>query len=246
MKLEGKVALVTGSGRGIGKAIAMTLANEGADIIVNDVNLEDAEGTASEIRKIGRKAVAIASNVADRNQAREMFAKIKEEFGVLHILVNNAGITRDGLLLKLTEEQWDQVVSVNLKGVFHCCQLAAGFMVEQNEGKIVNLTSIAGQIGNVGQVNYAATKAGVIGMTKTLAKELARSNINVNAIAPGFIRTPMTDQIPEKIKESLIKTIPLDRIGEPEDIAKAVKFLVTDDSSYITGHILSCNGGMFM
>lgn len=246
MKLKGKVAVITGSGRGIGKAIAMTLAKEGADIVVNDINLKDAEDTALEIRAMGRKALAIAVNVADRSQAKEMFAKIKEEFGQLHVLVNNAGITRDALLLKLTEEQWDQVIDVNLKGVFNCCQFAAGMMAEQNEGKIVNLASIAGQMGNVGQINYAATKAGVIGMTKTMAKELARYNVNVNAIAPGFIKTPMTDAIPEKVKESLKKAIPLNRLGEPEDIANAVRFLVTDDSSFITGHVLSCNGGMYI
>lgn len=246
MKLKGKVALITGAGRGIGKAIAIVLAKEGAKTIVNDINLKDAEDTVFEISEMGGEALAIASNVADRSQVEDMFIKIKEKFGQLHVLVNNAGITRDALLTKLTEEQWDQVIDVNLKGVFNCCQFASEMMVNQKEGKIVNLASIAGQMGNVGQINYAATKAGVIGMTKTMAKELARYNINVNAVAPGFINTPMTKVIPEKVKESMIKAIPLKRAGEPEDIASAVRFLVTDDSSFITGHVLSCNGGMYI
>lgn len=246
MKLESRVALVTGAGRGLGKETALTLAMEGADIIINDVNMADAQQTAAEIQAIGRKTMVSTANVCKREEVEQMFAEIKEKFGRLDILVNNAGITRDSLLLKMTDDQWNLVLDVNLTGVFLCTQCAAAMMKEQNFGKIVNLSSTAGQMGNVGQVNYSATKAGVIGMTKTLAKELARYNINVNAIAPGIIKTPMTATIPEKVMEEMLKQIPLGKIGLPEDIANAVKFLVTEDSKYITGQIIACNGGLYI
>lgn len=246
MNLQSKVALITGSGRGLGKAIAIKLAMEGADIVINDVNIKEAESTATEIEALGRKTLVSSASVSDRGQVEKLFEEIKNKFGRLDILVNNAGITKDSLLLKMTEEQWKQVMDVNLTGVFNCTQLAAMLMKEQNFGKVVNLSSIAGQMGNVGQLNYSATKAGVIGMTKTLAKELARFNVNVNAIAPGIIKTPMTDAIPEKVMDGMLKQIPLGRIGQAEDIANLVKFLVSEESQYITGQIIACNGGWYV
>jgi 3-oxoacyl-[acyl-carrier protein] reductase len=246
MILKNKVALVTGSGRGIGAAIALTLAREGANIIVNDMDLASAEKTAGKVIELGYEAMVSDANIVVRSEVEEMFVRIIERFGSLDILINNAGITRDGLLMKLTEAQWDQVMEVNLKGVFNCTQQAARIMSEQNSGKIVNLSSASGQMGNIGQVNYAASKAGVIGITKTLAKELARFNINVNAVAPGFILTPMTEEVPDKVKEILVKGIPLGRAGQPQDVANVVKFLASDDSAYLTGQVISCNGGMYM
>jgi 3-oxoacyl-(acyl-carrier-protein) reductase len=244
MKLKDKVALVTGAGRGIGEAIALTLAREGAHIVVNDFDVEAARTTAGKIEALGRQALVDGANIADRGQVEQLFRSIAETFGRLDILVNNAGITRDGMLLKLSEEQWDQVMAVNLKGVFNCTQMAAAMMSEQASGKIVNLSSASAQMGNIGQVNYAASKAGVIGMTKTLAKELAKFNVNVNAVAPGFILTQMTEAVPEKVKDHLIKGIPLGRAGTPADVANAVCFLVSEDSAYITGQVLGCSGGM--
>lgn len=246
MNLQSKVALITGSGRGLGRAIAIKLAMEGANIVINDVNSKDAEETAAKIEALGREVLISNASVSDRGQVEKLFEEIKDKFGRLDILVNNAGITKDNLLLKMTGEQWQQVMDVNLTGVFNCTQLAAMLMKEQNYGKIVNLSSIAGQMGNVGQVNYSTTKAGVMGMTKTLAKELARFNVNVNAIAPGIIKTPMTDAIPEKVMEIMVKQIPLGRIGQAEDIANLVKFLVSEESQYITGQIIACNGGWYL
>jgi 3-oxoacyl-(acyl-carrier-protein) reductase len=246
MKLDKKVALVTGSGRGIGKAIALMLAKEGADIVVNDMDSDSAAKTAEEIISIGRESLVSVANIAVRAEVESMFDAIKEKFSRLDILVNNAGITQDSLLVKMTEEQWDEVLAVNLKGVFNCTQFAAKMMSQQSAGKIVNLSSASGQMGNIGQVNYAASKAGVIGVTKTLAKELARFNINVNAVSPGFINTPMTEKVPDKVRDMIKSNIPLRRLGEPEDVAKAVKFLVTDDSDYITGQTIACNGGLYI
>ena len=182
--------------------------------------------------------------MALQEEVKEMFARVTSEFGQLDILVNNAGITRDGFLMKMTQDQWNQVMDVNLKGVFNCCQFAARMMSERQYGKIVNIASASAQIGNIGQVNYAASKGGVIAMTKTLAKELASFNINVNAVAPGFIETPMTNKVPDKVKDFLIRQIPLGRAGTPEDVAHAVCFLASDQAAYITGQIISCNGGM--
>jgi len=246
MALKSMVALVTGAGRGLGREIALALAKEGADIVVNDVDLKNAEEVAGEVISLGRRAVFSNASVSSREQVELMFKEIREVFGRLDILVNNAGITRDGLLMTMQEEQWDLVMDVNLKGVFNCCQHAAKMMSEQNFGKIVNLSSIAGQMGNMGQINYSASKAGVIGMTKTLAKELARYNINVNAVAPGIIQTPMTETIPEKVMDSMLKQIPFRRIGQPKDIANLVKFLVSEDSEYVTGQVIACNGGWYM
>jgi len=246
MSLNKKVALVTGAGGGIGRAVVIMLAKEGADIIVNDINSNSAGQTAEMVHSIGSAALVSGANIVVRTEVELMFDEINKKFGRLDILVNNAGVTRDNFLAKMTEDEWDQVMAVNLKGVFNCTQLAVKMMIEQSAGKIVNLSSASGQMGNIGQVNYAASKAGIIGITKTLAKELAKFNINVNAVAPGFINTPMTSKVPEKVRNMTKSNIPLRRFGEPEDVAKVVKFLVTDDSDYITGQIISCNGGLYM
>ena len=193
-----------------------------------------------------KESLVSNASVSDRKQVEVLFKQIKDKFGRLDILVNNAGITKDSTLLKMTEDQWKQVMDVNLTGVFNCTQLAAMLMKEQNSGKIVNMSSIAGQIGNIGQLNYSATKAGLIGMTKTLSKELARFNVNVNAIAPGIIETLMTAAVPKTMLDEMIKQIPLRRIGKPEDIANLVKFLVSEESNYITGQVIACNGGWYV
>ena len=246
MDFTEKKALVTGSGGGIGKSIALLLADMGADIVVNDVSIENAQQTADEIISKGQKAIVSNANVINDTQVKEMFESIASEFGRIDILVNNAGITKDSLLMDMREDQWDQVMDVNLKGVFLCCKYAAKMMSDQQYGKIINISSASGQAGNIGQVNYAASKGGVIAITKTLAKELARYNINVNAVAPGFIRTPMTQTVPEKVVNYLIGQIPLKRMGEPLEIANAVAFLASDNSAYITGQVLSVNGGMYV
>ncbi|MCK5097297.1 MAG: 3-oxoacyl-[acyl-carrier-protein] reductase [Desulfobacteraceae bacterium] len=246
MDFTGKKALVTGSGGGIGESIALLLADMGADIVVNDVSIENAQKTAKEIISKGQKTLVSNANVVKDVEVKKMFESISSDFDRLDILVNNAGITKDSLLMEMGEDQWDQVMDVNLKGVFLCCRYAAKIMSEQLYGKIINISSASGQIGNIGQVNYAASKGGVISITKTLAKELARYKINVNAVAPGFIRTPMTQTVPEKVEKYLIGQIPLRRAGEPEEIANAVAFLASDNSAYITGQILSVNGGMYV
>jgi 3-oxoacyl-(acyl-carrier-protein) reductase len=244
MNFSAKTALVTGSGSGIGRSIAMQLAVLGADVVINDVSQPDADATAQKVRLLGRQSLSIVASVADREDVRAMFDQIQSRLGGIDILVNNAGITRDGLLLKMTEDQWDQVMAVNLKGVFNCCQCAAAMMADRRYGKIVNIASASAQMGNIGQVNYAASKGGVISLTKTLAKELARFNINVNAVAPGFIETPMTAKVPDKVRDQLVRQIPLGRAGTPEDVAQAACFLASDAAAYITGQVLSCNGGM--
>jgi len=244
MNFSDKTALVTGSGSGIGRCIAMLLAQCGANVVVNDVSRKDADATAQEIQFLGRRSLAVTASVSSRDEVQAMFDQIQARFGGLDILVNNAGITRDGFLIKMTEEQWDQVMDVNLKGVFNCCQCAARMMADKQYGKIINIASASAQMGNIGQVNYAASKGGVISVTKTLAKELAQFNINVNAVAPGFIETPMTAKVPDKVKDHLIRQIPLRRAGTPDDVARAVCFLASDEAAYITGQVLSCNGGM--
>jgi 3-oxoacyl-(acyl-carrier-protein) reductase len=246
MNLELKNALVTGAGRGLGKAIALRLAREGADLIINDVSIDDALTTAKEIIAMRRKVLISTANVANRMEIESLFNEIEMKFGTLDILVNNAGITKDSMFHKMTGDQWEDVLDVNLTGVFNCTQLASAMMRKQNWGKIVNLASITGLMGNIGQVNYAATKAGVIGMTKSLARELARYNINVNAIAPGLIKTAMTEAVPAGIMDEMVRNIPLGRIGQPEDISNLVYFLVSEESQYITGQVISCNGGWYM
>jgi len=246
VELSGKVALVTGAAQGIGKAIAMLLARNEADVVVSDINLEKAQETANEIQGMGRRSVAIKVNVADLKDVERMVEAIVEQFGRIDILVNNAGITRDRLILRMTEEDWDAVLDVNLKGTFNCTKAAIRYMSKQKSGKIVSIASVSGEMGNPGQANYAASKAGVIGFTKTIAREFAGRGINVNAIAPGYIQTPMTDAVPEKAKEELKRMIPMERLGKPEDVAQAVLFLVSENSSYITGQVLNVNGGIYM
>lgn len=241
--LKDRVALVTGSGRGLGKASALQLAKFGAHVVVNDLDLENAEATAQEIRELGRKSKVSQHDISNYAQANALADEIQKEFGQIDVLVNNAGITRDAMLLKLTEEQWDQVIAVNLKGTFNMTQACVRHMKEKKYGKIIQLSSIA-RHGNMGQTNYSASKAGVVGMTYTLALELSRYNINVNAIAPGFIQTPMTDKVPEDIKEQFIQKVPLKKMGQPEDIAHTVCFLSSDESSYITGQVLGVDGGL--
>lgn len=246
LELQGKVALVTGAAQGIGRAIALLLAQKGADIVVSDINLEKAEEAAKEIEALGRRAMAIKVNVADANDVEHMVGTILEKFGQIDILVNNAGIARDKLILRMTEEDWDAVLNVNLKGTFNCTKAVIRHMSKQRKGKIVNIASVVGEMGNAGQANYSASKAGVIGLTKTIAREFAQRGINVNAIAPGYIETPMTDALPEKVKDGLRRMIPMERLGRPKDVAEAVLFLVSEASSYITGQVLNVNGGIYM
>jgi len=246
LKLTGRVALVTGAAQGIGKAVALLLARNGADIVVSDINLEKAEETANEINLIGRKALAVKVDVANWNDVERLVDVILEKFAKIDILVNNAGITRDKLILRMTEEDWDAVLNVNLKGTFHCTKAVVRHMAKQRSGKIVNIASVVGEMGNAGQANYSASKAGVIGLTKTIAREFAQRGININAIAPGYIETPMTEVLPEKAKEELKRLIPMERLGKPEDVAEAVLFLVSEESNYITGQVLNVNGGIYM
>jgi len=246
MELKDKVALVTGGGQGIGRVIGGNLAKSGAHVIFGDINLENAEKSAKAILANGESASAILLNVADPENVKEVFDLIAKEFKPLDILVNNAGITKDGLFVRMKEDDWDQVLAVNLKGSFLCGQQAAKQMMKQRQGAIVNIASIVGVMGNAGQANYSASKAGLIGLTKTMARELAPRNITVNAVAPGFIDTEMTRVLDEKIKDKLIEQIPLSRLGLPDDIAHSVAFLVSDRSSYITGQVMNVNGGMLM
>ncbi|MBM4338543.1 MAG: 3-oxoacyl-[acyl-carrier-protein] reductase [Deltaproteobacteria bacterium] len=246
MELLGKVALVTGGAQGIGKAIALLLAKNGADVAISDINLEKAQETANEIQGMGQRSLALKANVADLKEVEQMVEAIVQQLGRIDILVNNAGITRDRLILRMTEEDWDAVLNVNLKGTFNCTKAAIRYMSKQKSGKVVSIASVTGEMGNAGQANYGASKAGVIGFTKTIAREFAARGINVNAIAPGYIQTAMTDAVPDKAKEMLKQMIPMERLGQPEDVAEAVLFLVTERSSYITGQVLNVNGGIYM
>jgi 3-oxoacyl-[acyl-carrier protein] reductase len=246
MSLEHNVALVTGAARGIGKMIAVQLANAGADIVVSDVLEEDGSKTAEEINGTGRKAIFLKANVSDKADADNLITKSIEEMGRLDILVNNAGITRDNLVMRMSQSEWDSVIAVNLTGAFNCIQAAVRPFMKQRSGRIINIASVVGQMGNAGQANYAASKAGIIGLTKSVAKELAARNVLVNAVAPGFIQTAMTDNLPEKAKEAMQSMIPLSRLGNPEDVARAVVFLSGEDSSYITGQVINVDGGMVM
>jgi 3-oxoacyl-[acyl-carrier protein] reductase len=246
MQLKDKVALVTGAAQGIGKAIAQTLAKSGASIIVSDINLELASQTAQEIKGLGVKTVPLKMNVADLAEVDSAIKKSISEMGKIDILVNNAGITKDTLLMRMKKEDWDLVISINLSGVFNLCKATVPFMMKQRFGKIINIASIVGEMGNAGQANYSASKAGVIGFTKTLAREVASRGIMVNAVAPGFIQTAMTDKIPEDIKEKMLMQIPLGKLGQPEDVANACLFLASDAANYITGQVINVNGGMLM
>ena len=247
MHLDGKIALVTGASRGIGRAIALTLAEQGAVVGINYAgNVKAAEEVKQQIEAAGGKAMLLQADVADAQAAEEMIKKVVGEFGRLDILVNNAGITRDGLLMRMKEADWDDVLSTNLKGVFNCTKAATKPMMKQRSGRIVNMASVVGLTGNAGQANYAAAKAGVIGFSKTAAKELAARGITVNVVAPGFIDTDMTAVLPDKVKEEMTKGIPFGRMGTAADVAAAVIFFVSDHASYITGQTLNVDGGMVM
>ncbi len=246
MSLEGKAAIVTGAAQGIGRAIAECLAQAGADIAVADLDPGRSVETVASIEKLGRKALNIKVNVADANETKAMAEQVLKAWGKVDILVNNAGITRDGLLLRMKEEDWNLVLQINLNGTFNCTKAVLQPMTKQRYGRIVNIASIVGVIGNAGQANYSASKAAVIGFTKTVGREYASRNVTVNAVAPGFIDTAMTHGLPAEVKDTLLKQIPLGRLGTPADIAAAVRFLVSEDAAYITGHVLHVNGGMLM
>ncbi|MBX3302822.1 MAG: 3-oxoacyl-[acyl-carrier-protein] reductase [Nitrospira sp.] len=246
MSLQGKTAIVTGAAQGIGRAIAESLAQAGADIAVADLDPGRSLETIGAVEKLGRKALNLKVNVADSNDAKAMVEQVVKAWGKIDILVNNAGITRDGLLLRMKEEDWNLVLQINLNGTFHCTKAVLQPMTKQRYGRIVNIASIVGVIGNAGQANYSASKAAVIGFTKTVGREYASRNVTVNAVAPGFIDTAMTHGLPADVKDTLLKQIPLGRLGTPGDVAAAVRFLVSEEAAYITGHVLHVNGGMLM
>lgn len=242
-----KSALVTGASRGIGRSIALQLAEEGYNVAVNYAgNKDKAEAVVAEIKDKGVEAFAIQADVANPDEVKDMIQEVVKQFGTLDVLVNNAGITRDNLLMRMKEQEWDDVINTNLKGVFNCIQKATRQMMKQRSGAIINLSSVVGAVGNPGQANYVATKAGVIGLTKTAARELASRNITVNAVAPGFIVSDMTDALNDDLKDQMKSQIPLGRFGEDTDIANTVAFLASDKAKYITGQTIHVNGGMFM
>lgn len=247
MNLEGKVAIVTGSGRGIGRAVAMKLASLGANIVINDIpSSEAADETAKEIEAMGRQTLVCKGDVRSFDDVSEMVNKTIEKFGKIDILINNAGITRDGLIMRMSEADFDDVIAINLKGAFNCVKAVTRPMMKQRSGAIVNMASVVGVMGNAGQANYSASKAGLIGLTKSTAKELASRGIRSNAVAPGFIESAMTDKLSDEVKQEYFKAIPLARLGKAEDIANAVAFLVSDEASYITGQVLHIDGGLLM
>lgn len=246
MELENRVSIVTGGGQGIGKAISLGLARNGARVIITDINYESADNVAREIEKQGGSASASRMDVSNYEEVGETVDKILDKYGRMDILVNNAGITRDSLLLRMKEEDWDRVLSINLKGVFNCTRAVLRPMLKGRWGRIVNVASIVGLIGNAGQANYSASKAGIIGFTKTVAREVASRNVTVNAIAPGFIATEMTKVLSDDVQENLMKQIPLGRLGSVEDVADTVLFLVSEKAGYITGEVIRVDGGMAM
>lgn len=247
MKLENKIALVTGASRGIGRAVALRLATEGAKVAINFAgNLAKAEEVKATIESNGGEAILVQGNVADFATVNEIVKKVTDTWGRVDILVNNAGITRDNLLLKMSESDFDEVIATNLKGVFNCTKAVTKLMMKQRGGRIINMSSVVALMGNISQANYAAAKAGIIGFTKSAAKEFASRGVTVNAVAPGFIGTDMTNVLSEKIKEEMVKQIPAGRIGNPEDVANAVAFLASDEAAYITGQVICVDGGMAM
>ena len=246
MSLNGKIALVTGAAQGIGRDIALGLAKDGDDVAICDVNLEAAQKTAGDIEALGRKSLALKANVAASADVTAMIDQVVEKFGRIDILVNNAGITRDGLILRMKDEDWDLVLSINLKGAFLCTKAALKHMTKQRSGTIINIASIVGAMGNAGQANYVASKAGLIGLTKTIAREYSNRNVTANAVAPGFIDTAMTQALSEQVRADLAKQIPLGRLGSSEDVANAVRFLASPSAAYITGQVIHVNGGMYM
>ncbi len=247
MKLKDQVAVITGSAQGIGKTIAETFAKEGAKIVITDINAEKAQATADEIKnKYNVETIAVASNVTKLSDCENLMAQTLDKFQKIDILVNNAGITKDNLVLRMSEQEWDAVISVNLKGVFNSIKAVTKIMFKQRKGRIINIASVVGIMGNPGQANYSASKGGVIALTKTCAKEFSSRNILVNAIAPGFIKTAMTDALSDEVKAKYAEVIPLKRLGEAQDIANSALFLASEDSSYITGNVINVNGGMYM
>jgi 3-oxoacyl-[acyl-carrier protein] reductase len=247
MILLGKTAVVTGGSRGIGRAIVLKLAEMGANIVVNYASApQKAEEVVALVKEMGREAIAIQANVSDSDAIQKMMQAVEEKFSTIDILINNAGITKDTLLMKMKDEDWDQVMEINLKGTFNCTKAVTRKMMKQRSGKIVNLASVVGVMGNAGQANYAASKAGIIGFTKSVAKELATRGINVNAVAPGFIQTEMTDVLSDEVKDAMMGNIPMKQLGTPEDVANVVAFLCSDDAKYITGQVLHVDGGMVM
>lgn len=247
MRLKGQVAVITGCAQGIGKSIAETFAKEGANIVVSDINAELAQKTADELKsQYNVETIAVAGNVSKLADCEDLVTKVLDKFQKIDILVNNAGITKDNLVLRMTEMEWDAVISVNLKGVFNCIKAVTKPMFKQRSGRIINIASVVGLMGNAGQANYSASKGGVIALTKTCAREFSSRNVLVNAIAPGFIRTAMTDVLSDDVKQKLSDQIPLKRLGEAKDIANSALFLASEESSYITGHVISVNGGMYM
>jgi 3-oxoacyl-[acyl-carrier protein] reductase len=243
--LQGKAAVITGGARGIGKATAKALAEAGAGIALFDV-VNDVHETAKEIAALGVKAEGFIADVTQADPVRDVMKQVVERFGSLDILVNNAGITRDNLLLRMTDEEWDKVLAINLRGAFVCLRAAARYMIRQRSGRVINIASVVGVIGNPGQCNYSASKAGLIGLTKSAARELASRGVTVNAIAPGYIQTAMTNALTEEQRNAVLATIPLQSLGTPEDVASAVLFLASDDARYVTGHVLHVDGGMAM
>lgn len=252
MQLEGKVALVTGASRGIGRAIALKLAQCGADLALNYVddpegrNRQDAERVVAEIQQLGRRALLVEANVADEAAVDAMVAEAATQLGRIDILINNAGIVRDITLKKMTKQQWDEVIAVNLTGVFNCTRSALPLMREAGWGRIVSVASVVGQMGNIGQANYAASKAGIMGFTKSVARETARRGITVNAVAPGFISTQMLETVPEEVRASILSQIPAGRFGEPADVANVVALLASEEAGYLTGQVIHINGGVYM
>ena len=244
--LEGKVSIVTGAGQGIGREIALLLAREGSHIVLADINYKGAETTAKEVEALAVKAMPYGVDVTNGDKVKEMVDKVLDKFGKIDILINNAGITRDNLILRLKDEEWDEVLAINLKGAFNCIKAVGKVMLKAHQGRMVNISSIIGLIGNAGQANYAASKAGLIGLTKSAARELASRGINVNAVAPGYILTAMTEKLPGGIKEGILSRIPLGKFGHPGEVAKAVLFLVSEGSDYITGQVINVDGGMVM
>ncbi|MDY0301255.1 MAG: 3-oxoacyl-[acyl-carrier-protein] reductase [Trichlorobacter sp.] len=243
---KNRIAVVTGASRGIGRSIAFALAAKGATIVAVDLDQEATDAMVAELKATGADALAVVGNVTLPSDAEKIMDLAVENFGRIDILVNNAGITRDGLLMRMKDDDWDAVLNVNLKGAFLCTRAVCKVMSKQRYGRIINIASIVGQMGNAGQANYCASKAGLIGLTKSNARELAKRNITVNAVAPGFIATAMTDALPEKVRDELTAQIPLERLGSADDIANAVQFLAAESSGYITGHVLAVNGGMYM
>lgn len=246
MMSEREVAIITGGGQGIGRAIALDFAESGVDVVIGDINLETAESAAAEAAVAGANPLAFELNVANADNVEALVEKVMEKYGRIDYLINNAGITRDNLIMRMGDDAWQAVLDINLTGTYLCSKAVIRIMMKQKNGRIVNISSVVGAMGNAGQTNYAASKAGIVGFTKSLAREVAARGITVNAVAPGFIQTAMTDALPDKAREELISLIPNGRLGTPEDVAAAVRFLVSADASYITGQVLHVNGGMYM